>query len=98
MAVYNHLTKPKSDQLLRKKLMILTKMQKVHEFWHRREIRTLKKILTTVNEESTLPNFSETTLRRLLKHLNFEYVRNLVIALSLKELILCVRVEGTWSL
>jgi len=49
--------------------------QKVHEFWHRREIPTLKKILTTVNEDSTLPDFSETTLRRLLKHLNFEYVR-----------------------
>ncbi|KAL4126023.1 hypothetical protein QTP88_010255 [Uroleucon formosanum] len=28
-----------------------------------------------VNEDTTLPNFSETTLRRFLKHLNFEYVR-----------------------
>lgn len=49
--------------------------QKVHEFWHRREIPTVKKILTVVNEDSTLPDFSGTTLRRLLKHLNFEYVR-----------------------
>jgi len=53
--------------------------QKVHEFWHRREIPTLKKILTTVNEDSTLPDFSETTLRRLLKHLNFEYVELLAL-------------------
>jgi len=49
--------------------------KKVHEFWHRREIPTLKKILTAVNKDTTLPNFSETSLRRLLKHLNFEYVR-----------------------
>lgn len=35
--------------------------QKVHEFWHRQEIPTLKKILTAVNEDSTLPDFSETT-------------------------------------
>lgn len=48
---------------------------KVHEFWHRREIPTVNKILIAVNEDSTLPDFSRTTLRRLLKHLNFEYVR-----------------------
>ncbi|KAE9522154.1 hypothetical protein AGLY_017414 [Aphis glycines] len=49
--------------------------KKVHEFWHRREIPTLKKILTAVNKDTTLSNFSKTSLRRLLKHLNFEYVR-----------------------
>jgi len=31
--------------------------KKVHEFWHRREIPTLKKILTAVNEDTTTKFF-----------------------------------------
>lgn len=49
--------------------------QKVHQFWHNREIPTLNKILTVINEDDSLPNFSKMSLYRILKHLNFEYVR-----------------------
>lgn len=49
--------------------------QKVHEFWHNRQIPTLNKILVAVNGDSQLSDFSKTSLRRVLKHLNFEYVK-----------------------
>lgn len=48
--------------------------QKVHSFWFNREIPTLKKILVAVNEDINLPNFSKTSLHRILKHLNFQYI------------------------
>lgn len=49
--------------------------QKVHQFWHNREIPTLNTILTVINKDDSLPNFSKMALYRILKHLNFEYVR-----------------------
>jgi hypothetical protein len=49
--------------------------QKVHQFWHNREIPTLNKMLTVINEDDSLPHFSKMSLYRVLKHLNFEYVR-----------------------
>ncbi|XP_008190121.1 uncharacterized protein LOC103311976 [Acyrthosiphon pisum] len=49
--------------------------QKVHQFWHNHQIPTLNKILTAVNEDDSLPSFSKISLHRVLKHLNFEYVR-----------------------
>jgi len=49
--------------------------QKVHQFWHNREIPTLNKMLTVINEDDSLPNFSKMSLYRILNHLNFEYVR-----------------------
>lgn len=49
--------------------------QKVHQFWHNHQIPTLNTILTAVNEDDSLPNFSKMSLYRVLKHLNFEYVR-----------------------
>ena len=49
--------------------------QKVHQFWHNYQIPTLNKILTAVNEDDSLPSFSKMSLYRVLKHLNFEYVR-----------------------
>jgi len=48
--------------------------QKVHNFWFNRQIPTLNKIVVAVNEDESLPNFSKTSLRRILKHLNFEYM------------------------
>lgn len=49
--------------------------QKVHSFWFNREIPTLNNILAAVNEDINLPNFSKTSLHRILKHLNFEYIK-----------------------
>lgn len=49
--------------------------QKVHQFWYNHQIPTLNKILTAVNEDDSLPSFSKMSLYRILKHLNFEYVR-----------------------
>ncbi|KAL4127546.1 hypothetical protein QTP88_011713 [Uroleucon formosanum] len=49
--------------------------QKVHNFWFNRQIPTLNKILVAVNEDDNLPNFSKSSLRRILKHLNFEYIK-----------------------
>lgn len=50
-------------------------IQKVHNFWFNRQIPTLNKILVAVNDDDNLPNFSKTSLRRILKHLNFEYIK-----------------------
>lgn len=48
--------------------------QKVHDFWFRREIPTLDKILISINDDpADLPHFSRATLHRLLKSMNFEY-------------------------
>ncbi|KAL4126724.1 hypothetical protein QTP88_010933 [Uroleucon formosanum] len=49
--------------------------QKVHKFWHNHQIPTLNKMLSAVNVVDSLPNFSKMFLYRVLKHLNFEYVR-----------------------
>lgn len=41
--------------------------RKVHSFWLSREIPTLSKILTAINEDETMPNIKETSLRIVLK-------------------------------
>ncbi|XP_046145738.1 uncharacterized protein LOC123989072 [Osmia bicornis bicornis] len=53
---------------------ILGIRKKVHEFWFRREIPNMKKILEAVNEDPQLPGFSESSLYRLLKRMEFKYV------------------------
>ncbi|KAF0749684.1 DDE 3 domain-containing protein, partial [Aphis craccivora] len=45
--------------------------RKVHQFWHDRDTPTLDKILVSVNEDNGLPNFSRTSLFRLLKSMDF---------------------------
>lgn len=47
--------------------------RKVHDFWLRRQIPTLDKILVSINEDPDLPHFSRATLHRLLKSMEFEY-------------------------
>lgn len=47
--------------------------QKIHAFWLRREIPTLRKILQTIKDDPDLPNLSRSSLQRILKELNFEY-------------------------
>ncbi|XP_076653174.1 uncharacterized protein LOC143359248 isoform X2 [Halictus rubicundus] len=46
--------------------------RKVYEFWLHREIPNMKKMLQVVNEDPLLPNFSESTLYRLLKSMQFK--------------------------
>lgn len=45
----------------------------IHAFFFRNEIPTLDKICTVVNSDPDLPNFSRTTLYRLLNHIGFTY-------------------------
>jgi len=49
--------------------------QKIHGFWLRREIPTLSKIVQAVNDDPGLLNISCTSLRWVLKELNFEYTK-----------------------
>lgn len=48
---------------------------KIHEFWFKGEVPTLKKIQLSINEDPKLPNLKRTTLYRVLKDLNFEYTK-----------------------
>ena len=49
--------------------------RKVHSFWHNKELPTLAKVLTAINEDNTLPNMKETSLRKVLKSLNFKFTK-----------------------
>lgn len=49
--------------------------QTIHSFWLRRELPTIDKILTAVNENPSLPNFKRTTLFKVIKQLNFVYTK-----------------------
>nr|XP_034190884.1 uncharacterized protein LOC117609093 [Osmia lignaria]XP_034190885.1 uncharacterized protein LOC117609093 [Osmia lignaria] len=53
---------------------ILAIRRKVHEFWFRREIPNVRKILEAVNQDPELPSFSESSLYRLLKRIEFKYI------------------------
>ncbi|KAF0725463.1 DDE 3 domain-containing protein [Aphis craccivora] len=47
----------------------------VHSFWFNKTIPTLNKILTTINNDETLPNISRTNLYRMLKFMDFVYTK-----------------------
>lgn len=49
--------------------------QKIHGFWFRNEIPTIKKIVQAINDDPDLPNLPSTSLRRVLKELNFEFTK-----------------------
>lgn len=49
--------------------------RKIHQFWHNRDLPTLDKVLVAINEEENLPNFSRTSLFRLMKSMDFVYVK-----------------------
>ncbi|XP_025209114.1 uncharacterized protein LOC112604348 [Melanaphis sacchari] len=49
--------------------------QKIHSFWFRHEIPTSKNILFTINNDPDLPSLQFTSLKKLLKDLNFDYTR-----------------------
>lgn len=49
--------------------------KKVHQFWINRKLPTVNEIHVAINNDESLPNFSRTTLFRVLKSLQFEYVK-----------------------
>lgn len=49
--------------------------QKIHNFWLRREIPTLSKMLIAINDDPTLPNLKRTSSQSILKDLNFSYTK-----------------------
>jgi len=49
--------------------------QKIHGLWFRNEIPTIKKIVQAINDDPDLPNLPSTSLRRVLKELNFEFTK-----------------------
>ncbi|XP_076651823.1 uncharacterized protein LOC143358530 [Halictus rubicundus] len=53
---------------------IIAIRKKVSEFWFRREIPNMKKILEAVNTDEELPSFSESSLYRLLKRMGFKFI------------------------
>lgn len=48
--------------------------KKVQQFWINRKLPTVNEIHVAINNDESLPNFSRTTLFRVLKSLGFEYV------------------------
>ncbi|XP_076298598.1 uncharacterized protein LOC143217839 [Lasioglossum baleicum] len=54
---------------------ILAIRRKVHDFWVRREVPNLDKILQVVNDDEELPSFSRSSLHRLLKGMEFRFIK-----------------------
>jgi len=50
-------------------------IRKIHQFWHNRDLPTLDKVLVAINEDEGLPDFSRTSLFRLMKSMDFVYVK-----------------------
>jgi len=49
--------------------------KKVYDFWFRRQVPTLDKILISVNSDKTLNTYKRTNLYHLLRELNFTYCK-----------------------
>jgi len=49
--------------------------RKIHGFWHRKEFPTFKKIMASINDDPSLPNFSRSSLQKLLKDINFVHTK-----------------------
>jgi len=49
--------------------------KKIHDFWRNHEIPTITKMLTAINDDQTLPNIKRSSLQKVLKDLQFEYVK-----------------------
>ncbi|KAH8034291.1 hypothetical protein HPB51_022741 [Rhipicephalus microplus] len=48
---------------------------KVHSMYAKREIPTLDSVIRAVNEDDDLPNFTKTTLWRLMKDIGFTFAK-----------------------
>jgi len=49
--------------------------KKIYSFWRKREVSTVNEILIAINEDETLPNLKRSSLHKLLKDLQFEFVK-----------------------
>jgi len=49
--------------------------QKIHDFWRKREVPTLTKMLIAINDDETLPDLKRSSFQKLLKDLQFEYLK-----------------------
>lgn len=47
----------------------------VHSFYLKGELRTARKVLQVLNADESLPNMGLTSLKKILKHLKFKYVK-----------------------
>lgn len=59
--------------------------QKIHNFWRNREVPTVDKMLIAINEDETLPNIKRSSFQKVLKDLQFQYVKKNVIVHYSKE-------------
>lgn len=66
--------------------------QKIHSFWSKHEIPTLKKMVKDLNDDADLPSISRTSFQRVLKELGFENTKlNMENALTEREDIVVCR-------
>jgi hypothetical protein len=49
--------------------------QKIHDFWRKREVPTVPKMLIANNENEMLPDLKRSSFQKILKDLQFEYVK-----------------------
>jgi len=49
--------------------------QKIHDFWRKREVPTVPKMLIAINEDETLPDLKRSSFQKILKDLQFEYLK-----------------------
>jgi len=49
--------------------------QKIHSFWFNREVPTISKMLIAINEDETLPTLKRSSFQKILKELQFVYVK-----------------------
>ncbi|XP_050065818.1 uncharacterized protein LOC126554842 [Aphis gossypii] len=59
--------------------------QKIHSFWRAREVPTVPKMLIAINEDETLPNLKRSSFQKILKDLQFEFVKKIVTVHFSKE-------------
>lgn len=50
--------------------------RKIHSFWLNKELPTFSKILSAINEDKSLPEIKNTSLRIALKNLNFKFSKH----------------------
>ncbi|XP_022163493.1 uncharacterized protein LOC111028993 [Myzus persicae] len=49
--------------------------QKIHSFWFNRKVPTISKVLAAINEDETLPRMKRSSFQKILKELQFVYVK-----------------------
>ncbi|XP_017797833.1 PREDICTED: uncharacterized protein LOC108578925 [Habropoda laboriosa] len=82
IAEYKNTGKVSSPKTKRKRRNAIQKLsdeekhrirQKVHDFWFRREVPNLNKMLRAVNADPALNTYGRTTLHTILRKLNFQF-------------------------